>query len=63
MSCSTAATAITPMWKNIPSYIKNANAEKIRDAVDKELAKTAEPRPGERVTPKEVPPIEPIPTH
>ena len=51
------------MWKNIPSYIKHADVEKIRNAVDKELAKNAEPQPGEQVTSKQVSPIEPIPAH
>jgi hypothetical protein len=51
------------MWKNIPNYTEHADVEKIRNAVDKELAKNAEPQPGEQVTSKQVSPIEPIPAH
>jgi hypothetical protein len=28
-----------PWWKNIPKYVKDADVEKIKIAVDKELAK------------------------
>jgi protein tyrosine/serine phosphatase len=41
------------MWKNIPSYIKNADVEKIKIAIDKELAKNTEPQPNDQVAPKE----------
>jgi protein tyrosine/serine phosphatase len=51
------------MWKNIPSYIKHVDVEKIKDAVGKELAKNAEPQPAERVTPRDISPIESIPAH
>lgn len=51
------------MWKNIPSYIRNVDVEKIKIAVDKEIAKNAEAEPGERATLKEVSPTESIPAH
>jgi len=51
------------MWKNIPSYIKHADVEKIKSAVDKELAKNAEPQSGEQVTSNAVSPTELVPAH
>lgn len=49
------------MWKNIPSYLNHVDVEKIKNAVDKELAKNAEPQPAERATSRDISPIESMP--